>query len=104
MRARKQVITIGYAHIDNSTFTTITETKQAKATVLTVYQSRLNEALAQGVKVNGRFRVRDIYKSPFINWLEVDGVTYKVNTVYHDTTAHFIEIEAGEILKSVRSY
>lgn len=100
MRSKKTTVTIGYAHVDETTFKTVTETKQVKATRLTVYQSRLNEALAHGVKVNGRVRVRDIYYSPFINWIEAGGVTYKVNDVYSNVTNHYIEIELGEILKN----
>lgn len=99
MRAKKLIITIGYGYIDPATFETVTETRQAKAQRLTVYQNRLNEALIQGVKVNGRYRVRDTYKSPYINWVEIGGVTFKVNTVYDNVDNHYIEIEVGEVLK-----
>lgn len=95
MKSNKKVIKIGYISIDKQSNAIITE-KTARATELTVYQSRLNEALIQGVTVNGRVRVRDVYDSDDINYVESDGKRFKVNSVYRNEDSHFIEIELGE--------
>ena len=99
MRTNKTVIKIGYVSVSRQTSEVVRTEKTARADVLNVYQSRLNEALIQGVKVNGRYRVRDVYDSDDINYLEVDGKRYRVNSVYRNQMSHFIEIEVGEVYR-----
>lgn len=95
----KTVVTIGYISVDKMTSDVTRVEKTARADILNVYQSRLNDALIQGVKVNGRYRVRDVYDSDNINYLGIDGKRYRINSVYRNRMSHFIEIEVGEVYR-----
>ena len=99
MLNNRTVIVIGYISINNQTSEVVQTEKTARAEVLNVYQSRLNDALIQGVKVNGRYKVRDIYDSDDINYVGVDGKRYRVNSVYRNRMNHFIELEIGEVYR-----
>ena len=96
MISNRCVITLGYVHVDKTTSEVIKTEKVARAEKLNVYQSRLNDALIQGIKVNGRYRVRDVYFDDTLNYVKIGEKQFRVNSVYTNRTSHFIEIEIGE--------
>lgn len=99
MISNRTVITLGYVSVDKNTSEVIRTEKVARAERLNVYQSRLNEALIQGIKVNGRYRVRDVFADDTLNYVQVGDKRFRVNSVYKNQTSHFIEIELGEVYR-----
>lgn len=72
----------------------ITE-KPVKAQFLQLYQNRVNQAMADGLKVTSRIRVRG-HIDHELRYVSFSGLKFKVNSIYENVNSHFIEIELGE--------
>jgi hypothetical protein len=65
-----------------------------------IWQTRRDRAKADGLAINGRFRIRDVQSTPrltpdYVCW---NGVRYKVASMTSEPTTHYAILEIGELV------
>lgn len=100
MKSNRAVVTLGMVERvepEKGVFEDLITEKNVKAQFLQVFQKRVNQAMADGLKVTSRIRIRGNIDHE-LRYVSFSGLKFKVNSIYEDIDSHFIEIELGEQL------
>jgi len=102
MPKTRLIIELGYntrEEVENGVWETSVTWVKAKASEQRIYQRRTDQALKDGLPLTKRFQVRGHHITQRgLDYVKVDGVTYKVRSVTVDTSSHYAIIETREQL------
>ena len=75
--------------------------KDIRAIMDNVFQTRLDQALADGMPITWRFEIREHYLTPFLDYLIFKGIRYKIHQIIPSIHNHYMVVECGEQMGGV---
>jgi hypothetical protein len=101
MKSGREAITIAYnerEEVEPGVWENKLTTMKVRAQSERVFQSRRDRALADGLVITARFRIRENLSGKTLDYVGWRERKYKVSSMSVDTIEHYTIIEIGELV------